>query len=100
MTGGLVVWAALRFGVLAWLGDEKHPARPVMEALSWIAGIIGLAFAVAALVVAIRQERRSADADTSSEPETTKTGRYLVELRDGKGVQVGDHNTQTNDFGA
>ncbi len=55
--GGVAVWAVLRFGVLRWLVDEGHPARPVVEGLSWIAGIGGLVVAVAALVVAVRQQR-------------------------------------------
>jgi hypothetical protein len=53
--GGVVVWAVLRFGLLAWLGDEGSKARPVVEGLSWVAGIGGLVVGVAALVVAMRQ---------------------------------------------
>ena len=48
-------------GTLAWLEDERHPARPVVEALSWVAGIGGLVIAVVALVVAVRQGSASAD---------------------------------------
>ncbi len=58
--GGVVVWAVLRFGLLAWLGDRNSSARPVVEFLSWVAGIGGLLVAVAALVVAIRQGRTTA----------------------------------------
>ena len=29
----------------------------------------------------------------------TRSGKYLVTVHDSKGVQVGDHNTQTNTFG-
>jgi hypothetical protein len=29
----------------------------------------------------------------------TRTGKYLVTVHDSQGVQVGDHNTQTNTFG-
>ncbi|MFJ7212653.1 OmpA family protein [Amycolatopsis sp. NPDC098790] len=47
---GVCVGAAFRFGLLTWLAEDKHPARPVLEALSWIAGI-------GALVVALRQDR-------------------------------------------
>jgi hypothetical protein len=51
-------------------------------------------------VIAMRQGRHSEDADQSSESQASTTGKYLVDLHDSKGVQVGDHNTQTNDFGA
>ncbi|PSL52709.1 hypothetical protein B0I31_112178 [Saccharothrix carnea] len=34
------------------------------------------------------------------DPEDPALTKYRVELRDNKGVQVGDHNTQTNHFGA
>ncbi|MFE2756374.1 hypothetical protein ACFXGA_30685 [Actinosynnema sp. NPDC059335] len=46
------MWAVLRFGVPAFPTDEKHAARPVVEALSWLAGIAGLVVAVVALTVA------------------------------------------------
>lgn len=52
---GGVLWAGLQFGVPIFLTDEKHVARPVLEALSWFAGIGGLVVTVAALVVALRQ---------------------------------------------
>ncbi|GAA1315678.1 hypothetical protein GCM10009634_86610 [Saccharothrix xinjiangensis] len=52
-----MVWAVLRFGWLVWLGDEGHRARPVVEGLSWAAGIGGLLVGVGALVVAMRQGR-------------------------------------------
>jgi microcompartment protein CcmL/EutN len=29
----------------------------------------------------------------------SRSGRYVVAVRDSRGVQVGDHNTQTNTFG-
>jgi hypothetical protein len=32
--------------------------------------------------------------------EGTRLGKYLVTVHDSKGVQVGDHNTQTNTFGS
>lgn len=32
------------------------------------------------------------------DPQVREVGKYRVELRDNKGVQVGDHNTQTNTF--
>jgi hypothetical protein len=31
--------------------------------------------------------------------EGTRSGKYLVTVHDSQGVQVGDHNTQTNTFG-
>ena len=30
----------------------------------------------------------------------SRSGKYLVSVRDSQGVQVGDHNTQTNTFGS
>jgi hypothetical protein len=32
------------------------------------------------------------------DPTGTQTGKYVVDLRGAQGVQVGDHNTQTNTF--
>jgi len=32
------------------------------------------------------------------DPAGAQAGKYAVDLRDAKGVQVGDHNTQTNHF--
>jgi hypothetical protein len=72
--GGVVVWSVLRFGLLAWLGDQSSSARPVVEGLSWVAGIGGLLVAVAALVVAVRQGRApAADAPAASEPVASQT---------------------------
>ncbi|GAB3726684.1 RIP homotypic interaction motif-containing protein [Amycolatopsis oliviviridis] len=34
-----------------------------------------------------------------TDPAGTRAGKYRVTLRGNKGVQVGDHNTQTNTFG-
>jgi hypothetical protein len=34
------------------------------------------------------------------DPEGASAGKYQIVLRDNKGVQVGDHNTQTNMFNA
>jgi len=75
--GGGVVWAVLRFGVPVFLTDEHHPARPALEALSWIAGIGGLAVAVVALVVATRQKPDSVTTHgmaTSAASQTTSGG--------------------------
>ncbi|WP_175483087.1 hypothetical protein [Actinokineospora iranica] len=55
LVGGGVVWAVLWLGVPVFLTDEKHVVRPVLEALSWIAGIGGPLVAAAALAVASRQ---------------------------------------------
>ena len=71
--GGGVVWAALRFGVPVFLTDEQHPARPILEALSWIAGIGGLAVAVVALAVALRQRPDSVDPYPAANPPAPQT---------------------------
>jgi hypothetical protein len=73
LVGGGAGWAVLRFGVPAFLTDEKHPARPVLEALSWIAGIAGLVVAVVALVVALRQERDRTDLREAVTPAASQT---------------------------
>lgn len=52
---GGAVWALLRFGVPVFLSDQNHPARPALEASSWIAGIASLLVAFVALIVALRQ---------------------------------------------
>ncbi|RSN31348.1 hypothetical protein DMC61_14460 [Amycolatopsis sp. WAC 04169] len=70
----MVVWAVLRFGLLAWLGDEGSRARPVVEGLSWVAGIGGVLAGVAALVVAVRQGRAAAaDGPVVAEPVASQT---------------------------
>ncbi|ONI91973.1 hypothetical protein ALI144C_00355 [Actinosynnema sp. ALI-1.44] len=56
------VWALLRFGVPVWLSDDKHPVRPVVEGLSWVAAVLGLLLAVAAFVLQLRSQNRSAAA--------------------------------------
>lgn len=71
--GGGVVWAVLRFGVPVFLTDEKHAARPALEALSWLAGIGGLVVAVVALVVALRQGRDHASDQGTSAPVATQS---------------------------
>ncbi|MBP2473137.1 NO-binding membrane sensor protein with MHYT domain [Crossiella equi] len=48
-------WALLWFAGTSWLSDEKNPARPVLEGLSWVAAVLGLLVAAVALWVAIRQ---------------------------------------------
>lgn len=67
------MWAVLRFGVPVFLTDETHAARPVLEALSWIAGIGGLVVAVVALVVALRQGRDRAATHEVVTPATPQT---------------------------
>ncbi|RLK58919.1 hypothetical protein [Actinokineospora cianjurensis] len=56
---GVAAWALVQFGVPGWLSDERHPLRPVLEAASWVAGLLGLAVSVAALVVSTRVGGRS-----------------------------------------
>lgn len=34
-----------------------------------------------------------------ADPEGTRAGKYTLDLRGAQGVQVGDHNTQSNQFG-
>ncbi|VVJ19606.1 Uncharacterised protein [Amycolatopsis camponoti] len=93
------MWAALRFGVLAWLGDENHPVRPVVEALSWVAGVAGFAVALVALVAARRQARDTADVGGAQGGSPTgTTAKYQVDVRDSRGVQIGDNNTQKNNL--
>lgn len=77
VAAGAGVWALLRFGVPIWLTDKEHPARPVLEALSWIAGIGGLVVAVGALVVARRQgqpaDHAGASAPSAPSPSMSQT---------------------------
>ncbi|WP_143264193.1 hypothetical protein [Amycolatopsis kentuckyensis] len=63
----------LRFGLLAWLGDQGSGVRPAVEGLSWLAGIGGLLVAVAALVIAVRQGRAAADVPAAAEPAPSQT---------------------------
>lgn len=72
---GAGMWALLRFGALSWLGNDQHPARPVIEGLSWLAGIGGLVVAVWALMVARRQNQTA-----------TATGTSLTQTATGGGV--------------
>ncbi|WP_143023051.1 hypothetical protein [Lentzea jiangxiensis] len=82
VVAGAGVWALLRFGAPIWLIDKEHPARPVLEALSWIAGIGGLVVAVVALVVARRQGRPAdlagASAPSPSVSQTATDGSAIV----------------------
>lgn len=98
---GLLLWGAWQLDALNWLWEENHPMRPVAEALSWVAGIGGLVVGVAALVVSLHQLRSDHGtrdrADTR--PSTELAGKHAVEVRGGRGVQVGDYNKQTNHFG-
>lgn len=73
LAGGGVVWAVLRFGVPVFLTDENHPARPTLEALSWVAGIGGLAVALVALVVAMRQKPDSITIHRTDTPAASHT---------------------------
>ncbi|ONF73727.1 hypothetical protein AVR91_0206390 [Amycolatopsis keratiniphila subsp. keratiniphila] len=74
----------------------------MMEALSWIAGIAGLVVALGALLLAWRQSRTLSTpaAETVDGRQVSTPSRYRIELQDNKGVQIGDNNTQSNDFGA
>ncbi|MEV8442090.1 hypothetical protein AB0425_32325 [Actinosynnema sp. NPDC051121] len=54
-----VIWLASTIGT-AWLSNESHPYRPVVEALSWVSGILGLVVAL----VAIRQASGKRPGDT------------------------------------
>lgn len=35
-------WAVMKFGLLTWLPEENHPARNVLEGLSWVSAIIAV----------------------------------------------------------
>jgi hypothetical protein len=37
--GGVAVWAAINRDLFTWLVDDTHPARKVLEALGFVAGI-------------------------------------------------------------
>lgn len=99
LVGGAAVWAVLRFGVPVFLTDEKHEARPVLEALSWIAGIAGLLVAVAALAVALRQGRRhrtavqDAPTPTPAAPQMATRGGVIFtgHVTGGSGPTTGVH---------
>ncbi|XVS63992.1 hypothetical protein ACQPYE_38060 [Actinosynnema sp. CA-299493] len=73
LVGGGVVWVVLRFGVPVFLADQTHPVRPVLEGLSWIAGIGGLVVALVALAVALRQGRDRAAAREVAPPAASQT---------------------------
>lgn len=93
LVGGSV-WAVLRFGVPVFLTDETHSARPVLEALSWIAGIASMV----AAVVALRQVRGRIGAQevvTSPVSQTATAGGVnftgTVTGGSGSGVTTGVH---------
>ncbi|MFC6091602.1 hypothetical protein [Saccharothrix lopnurensis] len=86
---GGVVWALLRFGVPVVLTEEEHPARPVVEALSWFAGIAGLLVAVAALVVAVRQRSRD-NIEVGDEPSSASSAARTQTATGGGVVFTGD----------
>jgi hypothetical protein len=95
---GGVLWATLRIGVPAFLTDEHHRARPVLEASSWIAGIAGLLVASVALAVAIRQGRvhRASEPAPGSPTSQTATAGGVVFTGDvtggsGSGSTTGVH---------
>ncbi|MGV9364996.1 hypothetical protein [Amycolatopsis sp. NPDC003731] len=97
---GVALWGAWQLGALNWLWEENHPARPVVEALSWVAGIVGLVLGMVALVVSLRQLRSHPPAEEGSalRPSSNSTGKYVVDVQDSRGVQIGDDNAQTNHF--
>ena len=62
------MWALSRYGLLAWLLRKDHPARPILEGLSWVAAILGLPIAVATFALQARSGRADASsADARSE---------------------------------
>ncbi|WP_199750010.1 hypothetical protein [Amycolatopsis sp. WAC 04169] len=95
---GLALWGAWQLGTLNWLWEENHPARPAVEASSWVAGIVGLIIGMVALVVSLRQLRSHPPAEERAalRPSSNSAGKYVVDVRDGRGVQIGDDNVQTN----
>lgn len=97
---GLLLWGAWQLGALNWLWEETHPARPVVEALSWVAGIAGVILAVATLIVSLRPLRSEPGAEDgpAMRPSSNAAAKYVVDVRDGRGIQIGDHSTQTNHF--
>jgi hypothetical protein len=94
-----VLWAVLRFGVLAWLSDKNHPVRPVVEALSWVAGVAGFVVALVALMLTRRQAREAADASgVLEENRPSSTEKFRNVFLNSHGIQIGDHNDQKNTF--
>ncbi|MEV4536249.1 hypothetical protein AB0J82_20890 [Asanoa sp. NPDC049518] len=59
-----------------------------LEVMSWLAGIASLVVADTTVVLG----RRAAD------PQGIRAGKDLVDVREAKGVQVGDFNVQHNTF--
>jgi xanthine/uracil/vitamin C permease (AzgA family) len=55
----LAVGAALWFGWLDWMFDDRHPARPAVEAGSWVVAIVGF---LVTLGLAFRDRRGAAAA--------------------------------------
>jgi hypothetical protein len=97
VASGIVLWATLRFGALAWLSDKDHPTRPVVEAMSWVAGVAGFVVALVALMLARRQARDAADADAAPTKNRPGLARNLsVLVSNSRGVQVGIGQTQLN----
>ncbi|MEU4446535.1 hypothetical protein AB0K14_21065 [Actinosynnema sp. NPDC050801] len=102
LVGGGGVWAVLHCGVPVLLTDEKHPVRPVLEALSWIAAVVGLMVAL----VALRQGRdhtaaQDAPASSSATPQTATGGGVIftgnVTGGSGSGPTTGVHIEQVGD---
>ncbi|MGW4060859.1 hypothetical protein ACWEGE_21420 [Amycolatopsis sp. NPDC004747] len=97
--GGVVLWAALRFGVPAWMSDRNHPARLVVEALSWVAGVAGFVVALAALLLTQRQAKEAPEAGRRPERITPAPAeKFRSVFVNSEGIQVGDHNNQRNCF--
>ena len=63
-----MTWVVIHFGLLNWLGDAHHPWRPIVEGVSWVAGIGALTVAVLALPVPLLR--------TQGEPDSAQPGSW------------------------
>ncbi|WP_216216904.1 hypothetical protein [Amycolatopsis aidingensis] len=98
--GGVALWGAWQFGALNWLWEENHPIRPVVEALSWVAGLAGLIVTATAVIISLRQRQGDYEVVNVSltRPSASTAEKNMAEVRDSRGIQIGDHNAQTNHF--
>ncbi|MGW0197264.1 hypothetical protein [Nonomuraea sp. NPDC003201] len=97
----VLMWTAVAAGAVVAAGLGAYVAVAGTDKAAGPAGVIAAFCELAALTLAVASwiRQRQAPGDGDPGPRTSPGFGAVVHIQEGKGVQIGDHNEQTNNFG-
>ncbi|MFI7131790.1 hypothetical protein ACIBQ1_39365 [Nonomuraea sp. NPDC050153] len=98
----VLMWSAAAAGAVIAVGLGAYVAVAGVDKAAGPAGVIAAFCELVAVTLAVtgwaRQRQTPAQGEPGARTEPPGTP-GVVHIREGKGVQIGDHNEQTNNFG-